>query len=464
MENRLLFTIFAIASLACNKSDFLNQNPDQSNIVPTTLSELQAILDNDQVMNGMGTAFGRGPVPHMGEAGADDYYVLQQRYPNVPPQYQNYYTWQYDVYDGEVVNDWNRPYEVIFYSNVVLDGLVKVRKDSLNEIEYDVMFATSLFHRAHAYYQLAQVFAPPYQASTASSTWGLPLRLSSDLGETIERATLGETYSLIIRDLLIAKEALQSTSTIKTRPSKQAALGLLARVYLTMGNYENALSYADSCLQIQSDLLDYNLVNDLLAFPFNDFILSNPEIIFACNMQGASGYSSNRLNARIQSHIYDSYAVGDLRKTIFFNINSGYQFKGDYTGGIGYYYAGISTDEMYLIRAECFARAGNIESAMDDLNTLLEHRWDNTIGFDRLVATSQEQALDWILEERRKELLFRGLRWTDLRRLNLEGRNITLRRTFNGDEYTLPPNDPRYTYPIPHEVMAFHPDWPQNER
>lgn len=62
--------------------------------------------------------------------------------------------------------------------------------------------------------------------------------------------------------------------------------------------------------------------------------------------------------------------------------------------------------------------------------------------------------LQWILTERRKELLFRDLRWMDLKRLNKEPAYETmLIRTFNGVTYTLKPNDPRYALPLPRNVI-----------
>ena len=66
---------------------------------------------------------------------------------------------------------------------------------------------------------------------------------------------------------------------------------------------------------------------------------------------------------------------------------------------------------------------------------------------------SAAEALDTILVERRKELAFRGIRWSDLRRLNKEGWNITLTRNLNGVMYTLPPNSELYTLPIPPDVI-----------
>lgn len=78
---------------------------------------------------------------------------------------------------------------------------------------------------------------------------------------------------------------------------------------------------------------------------------------------------------------------------------------------------------------------------------------------------NNNELLHKIILERRKELVFRGLRWTDLRRLNKETEfAITLRRTVKGMEYVLPPNDPRYTQQIPFSVISFNKDMPQNIR
>jgi hypothetical protein len=58
------------------------------------------------------------------------------------------------------------------------------------------------------------------------------------------------------------------------------------------------------------------------------------------------------------------------------------------------------------------------------------------------------------LLERRRELLFRGLRFTDLLRLNKEGYQIALLRNLNGQQYALPPNSPLYVLPIPPDEIA----------
>ncbi|MNN11424.1 SusD family protein [compost metagenome] len=59
-----------------------------------------------------------------------------------------------------------------------------------------------------------------------------------------------------------------------------------------------------------------------------------------------------------------------------------------------------------------------------------------------------------ILAERRKELVFRGLRWPDLKRLNIDERyKIQLKRIVDGKEYLLEPNSLKYVLLIPQDAI-----------
>jgi starch-binding outer membrane protein, SusD/RagB family len=86
---------------------------------------------------------------------------------------------------------------------------------------------------------------------------------------------------------------------------------------------------------------------------------------------------------------------------------------------------------------------------MVTLNALLVNRFDSS--FVPISVSNTEQALDTILDHRRKELCFRGsIRWMDIRRLNqFENSKITLTRKINGREYTLAPGDPHFAFLIP---------------
>jgi hypothetical protein len=97
---------------------------------------------------------------------------------------------------------------------------------------------------------------------------------------------------------------------------------------------------------------------------------------------------------------------------------------------------------------------------MSDLNSLLLKRWA-TGTFVSLSAPDAGTALSLVLTERRKELLYRMLRFTDIKRLNLEGAAITVTRVISGQTYTLPPNDARDAIQIPEHVISIT-GMPQN--
>jgi hypothetical protein len=116
-------------------------------------------------------------------------------------------------------------------------------------------------------------------------------------------------------------------------------------------------------------------------------------------------------------------------------------------------FSGIATDEMYLIKAECLARAGKVDEGIQTLNALLIKRW-KTGTFVPFVAANVNDAMTKILKERRKELVFRTLRWEDLRRLQNDPLfSVTPKRIVNGQEYSLEPNSPRYLLKIPPTVI-----------
>lgn len=92
---------------------------------------------------------------------------------------------------------------------------------------------------------------------------------------------------------------------------------------------------------------------------------------------------------------------------------------------------------------------------MDVLNSLLTERY-KAGSFTPLIASDAANALQMILQERRKELLFRGIRWPDLRRLNLDPSTAkTLYRIIEGKTYELQPNSPNYVFPIEERVIQF---------
>jgi hypothetical protein len=281
---------------------------------------------------------------------------------------------------------------------------------------------------------------------------GIHLRLSSDINTAVNRATIAETYQKIINDLLDAIPLVKENSINKDNPSKAAVYGLLAKVYLIMGNYEKAENYASSCLKQPVALLNYSSLKATDTYPFKR---NNEEVIINSTIGGNYGpfYAPN---GKIDPQLIKSYSDNDLRKTLFFVLNSAdktYSFRGMYLGLRGIF-SGIATDEIYLIKAECLARMENTDGAMKVLNDLLITRFVPGT-YVKLSAGSSAEALSIILKERRKELILRGIRWSDLKRLNNDSATaITLTRNVESKDYRLDPNDPRYAFPLPDYVVT----------
>lgn len=220
-----------------------------------------------------------------------------------------------------------------------------------------------------------------------------------------------------------------------------------------MREFSNALKYSDLALQKQTSLLDFNTL--VAGTPIQNF---NSEVIFH-NQIGSSGSILSLSNAKIDTNLLASYGSNDLRKSVFFRANTGanrgtFGFRGSFMGSESQsgVFCGTTTAEMLLIRAECYARQENKSKAVADLNTLLEKRMDKN-NWVPINPSTINETLPLVLSERRKELIFRGLRWMDLRRLNMEGANITLKRIINGTEYILPSNDNRWVAIIPYDVI-----------
>jgi starch-binding outer membrane protein, SusD/RagB family len=446
----LMLALIVVCWLGIGCKKYLDEKSNKSFAVPDKVSDLQALLDYFPAMNNKDAG--------SGEVSSNDYYLLDATWAALSTQYsKDMYTWQKDNLFAPAFNDWQTAYQAIYTANSVLDDLTTIDRNQSNSVQWDNVKAEALVFRSKFFLQTAAIWSLAYNSQTAQTDLGIPLRLNSDFNEVSVRASVLATYDQIITDLKRAAPLLPIVPLTVLRPSKPAAYGLLARTYLDMGDYVHAGLYADSCLQLYNQLINYSTLNPAATYPIAKL---NPEVIFESYISTPSPVNPSR--ARIDSLLYSSYSGNDLRKIIFFrnNGNGSFAFKGSYEGGV-LLFSGLATDEMYLTRAEANARQGNTANAMKDLNILLKSRWDST--FKNLTASTSNEALSLILTERRKELLMRGLRWMDLKRLNLEGGNITLTRTVNGQTYTLPPNDPRYALPLPDDLIGLS-GMPQNPR
>lgn len=451
----LVIVYITFLSIGCKK-EFLEKKPSTAIVVPVTLNDMTQLLDNYLI--------NKNNSPLLGILSADEYFYPSLDAYNAAPSktVKNSFIWNKDVYGGETkINDWDIPYQTIFYSNVVLEQWEKLSTTDQLSTQGKYIKSWALFYRSFAFYNLVQIFSPAYDGASALTDLGIPLKVSANINDIQKRSTVKETYDRILSDLDLSLSLSTDVFPDKKpyRVSKAGIYALLARIYISMRKYPEALGSAEKCLELKNELMDYNTLDKTsnAAFPmFNvELILFN---------EGNTAYSTLALlygSAVINPSLINLYDANDLRKDLFFRKqDENYLMKFMYSGdGELWPFTGLAVDEVYLIKAECLARNGEYDAAMDVLNSLLVKRYQfdlvaNKSTYINQTAFSPEDALQKILLERRKELVWRGLRWSDLKRLNVEGANITITRSLGGKTYTLPPNDPRYVMPIPDDEIA----------
>lgn len=441
--NTLSFFVFLILT-SCNQ-EWLEVRKDQKLVIPNTLADYQALMDNIYVFN-------RGVESLLGELSSDDLYCLDSDWMVATDLHRYAYIWSpevVDYYSQSTSNDWNNYYQKVFYTNVVLEGLNKDQQ--YNNANWRNTIGQAYFWRAWAFYHLAQQYCVPYEPSTINMEKGIPLPLVSDINIRYGRSSLLETYEQITSDVLQAISFLPAGINNINRPSLEAAYGLLSRVLLQKGDYDSLYDYTSQALELTKPLINYNLVNATVNYPFEE---GNQEVILNTTMSYTSSGILIDGRMKIDTMLYESYDILDKRKSLFFKKSGNYNtFKGTYSGGIRLF-SGLSVDELYMNYLESAARIGVLESDNTKLQEWIRNRYDPNYVFN---FDSKQALLDFVLEERRKQLVFRGLRWQDIRRLNtLHKQNIKPIRKINNITYVLE-NSPRmYSFDIPKNVLVFN--------
>lgn len=432
-----LVVILLLLTTACS-DDFLNVKNQKSQTTVETLEDVAALLDNTSILN---------KTDYFKLISDGDISFTEAKLMTLSDIQRNLYLWKKD-YDPADLNKsaWDAPYQQIMYANIVLETLQEMKAFGGNEHLWNELYGRALFYRAWAHYHLAQEFAEGFNPEVDNQL-AVPIIIDTTLPKKVSRASLKAVYDFIIKSLLEAEKHLPKKLSVKTRPSGQAALALLARTYLSMQDYKKALHYAEKALEIDNSLIDYNLLVPINVMPFSEFNhSSNPEIIF---FTSSNVPFMSIVGAEVNDDLYQKYVDNDLRKRVFYNQDK--LFTGTYSGRADYHFTGIAIDELYLVKAECLARLKQEQEAVSCMNELLAFRCRHDA---QIPSPPSAKVLEWLLDERQKELVGRGTRWSDLKRLNRSPQTqVDLLRTYEGNAYSLPANSSRYVFAIPKEEI-----------
>ncbi|MBI4646095.1 MAG: RagB/SusD family nutrient uptake outer membrane protein [Bacteroidia bacterium] len=378
------------------------------------------------------------------------------------------YFGKYEIYNRmtteqiqELTDVWSSAYTAINRANNVIYA---IDNNLVSDYDFDAnkdrIKGEALFIRAVSHFEIVRFFALPYNVAQQGSNTqlGVPYRKEPVLDAYnvhIARSTVEEVYNNVISDLTESDQLLQITGCITSVDwtSQMAAVSYLARVYFQKGDYIKASECAGDVINSDNYQLD-TVYSNIFKLSGNT---QNGEIIFQLvNIETDNynaiidnySYNKNPLFQALKS-VYNLYLASDQRRTMIYSmLNVVFYIKKydqDVINGVAQPLNRLilRLAEMHLIRAEANLSqggSGNIPEARESYDALRARAFGSSYIPDTVLASD---LLDSVQLERRRELVFEGDRFHNLRRLQQPVRD--------GVAW----NDPSLVFKIPaHEVSG----------
>ncbi|MFL5740818.1 MAG: RagB/SusD family nutrient uptake outer membrane protein [Flavisolibacter sp.] len=400
---------------------------------------------------------------------SDNFYESSESLAN----YTTLQRWSYTADDGNIEDTWLDAYSVVQQANLTLRGIDKLSTSEPGAVNRVKGQALAL--RALAHFDLFRYFGEEYDRN--STKMGVPYVEAYDIEQKPARLNVKQTYDKIETDLKTAKSLLSSTdksiqSITSTAAGNRAYVdslvvdAMLARMY-------NYAGVSDSAIKYSTYVINARPLASQANFPLIWTDASTAEVIWAVKFESGNSdiggniyyVVGNRASYRPTTNLIALYNTGtDIRYSSYFQnrtksgssrlVLSKYlakQARLNNPDGI-VDFKSFRTGEMYLIRAEAYARKGLDAQGLIDLNALRTARGSAT-GVEAGAAL-----INAIFDERRKELVAEGHRFFDLKRTTR-----TVNRTTNCVNFcTLPPSAREWAWPIPQSEITANPKMVQN--
>ncbi|MBQ8501514.1 MAG: RagB/SusD family nutrient uptake outer membrane protein [Bacteroides sp.] len=421
-------------------------------------------------------------------------------------------------------NMYETHYQLILGANAILDYVDEV-VDEPDNINYVMAQAYAL--RGFMYFKLVNIFGEPVTSNPDALGVPLKLNSGIELEEgALARRTVQEVYNQVLLDLHEAEKLYEALPADKQfaqdyRTNLPMVQLLLSRVYLYLENWEQAATYADKVMKNKTfQLLDLNTIsthsenNGVYAryYPTYHSYAASPEVIWLYGDPGDMGGwtstylgSQNPENNGAYMHAYfqasdelmNTFDETDLRKERYIIYssrgygregrgseddarvpqaygklsNSGYPIYRPASDASGRAFGrSLRLSEAYLNYAEAKAmlyKAGTdgngATQALAALNDLRLKRFaaEDYVAFS---TTDADELIQFVKDERRRELCFEDHRWYDLRRWGMkEIKHVWYDDDNTMSTYTLTEGDKGFTVPIPDEAMELNAALIQNE-
>lgn len=362
---------------------------------------------------------------------------------------------------------WQDLYKGIYICNQVLKNMEVVDESDQPQIKGEALFLRGL-----TYFDLARFYAPAYQPGGENNSDAVPLVLETDNETYPTRSSVAKVYDQAQADLEEAASLLSADETFYA--NKYAALAILSRLYMTKELWAKAAEAANEVIQsgkfslsatpLEAFNHSANTAEDVFTFQ-----ATNDENLGSQNGTGNEGmsafYASTNVTGRsdfaITTVLFDKYESGDLRG----KVQEGLDEDSDEGDINSMYYAGFGNDnsggifcakwlnfdrnmtfirlaEMYLTRAEAnFNNASETgDSPINDIKVIRDRAG---------VTTPDAIDLEFIRNERIRELIFEGQRLHDYKRWGWSVGELSY-------------DSPRLVFPIPQRERDVNVNLTQN--
>ena len=415
-------------------------------------------------------------------------------------QFGSFWLWQIRSTTAECESVYASLYSVISNCNFFLENIDEVKANTTDDAKLsDLDYFTGEVYamRALAYSELIKLYCKAYDPATAKEELGVVLRKGYSKKEEAVRASLYDSYQLVLSDLERAEELLDEEydnySAIYT--TKAMVEALHARVALYMQDWEAAIEYSTRLIENSKFALSSANTIYTGSQSFFKYMWTNDvatEVIWRIYLTPESyggilgspflGFNNDRIyyypDYVPAQWVLNAYEAKDLRYDAYFRtIQTGHSHKltwpllVKYEGNESFintiYTYEISMPkpfrlaEQYLIRAEAYCRQAtpNYSAASKDLVTLRQSRFASGSG---AVSLNADNWIDHIANERVRDLLMEGHRLQDLKRwgdLYNEGKGFERTPQTSsleeGSAMKISADNPMFVWPIPrHEVEA----------
>lgn len=348
---------------------------------------------------------------------------------------------------------YNGCYKRIARYNIIIDNIMNAEGTNAERLKAR---AEAQVLRAYNHFVLVNIFSKHYNPKSADTDGGILLKKKFSLEEKTKQSSVADAYRFIEDDINSALPHLQAKGKNVNHPGLAFAYALLAKVHLFKQEFDKAEAAAKESLKNNSYIFDW-VAWDNESKPVPEIGYNNEEnLYFGYGVGGGMGPM-----AEIGPNLVKKYTAGDLRKERLFWLAYPWLLPGCYTyreymdpfRKVVYNEGGMKVSEVVLMLAECYARSGKIEDAMQLVNNLRKKRILPDSYAD-LTANNKDEAFNHVIDERSRELPLTCNNFYDIRRLELEGIHQSVDRILpDGTVYTVNSSAHIFTMPFPQDAI-----------